>query len=98
MKTQICFVIALVCLMTVLVNGRERPGHCFLESEEGDCGTARPTYPRWYYDYSQSACGPFLWCGVGGNANNYGNCTSCMEECSLHPEPERACKEIIGAP
>uniref|UniRef100_A0A023G9D0 BPTI/Kunitz inhibitor domain-containing protein n=1 Tax=Amblyomma triste TaxID=251400 RepID=A0A023G9D0_AMBTT len=98
MKAQVNFLIGLVCLMLVLVNGWERPEHCFLESYDGQCGTERPKIPRWYYDYSQSACAPFLWGGCGSNENNYGNCSACMTECSLHPEPVRACKEIIGAP
>uniref|UniRef100_A0A023GBS1 Putative tick kunitz 78 n=1 Tax=Amblyomma triste TaxID=251400 RepID=A0A023GBS1_AMBTT len=81
MKAQIIYLIALVCLMLVLVNGWERPQHCFLESDEAQCGTERPKYRRWYYDHRYAACGVFLWGGCGGNFNNYGNCSSCMKEC-----------------
>uniref|UniRef100_G3MN20 BPTI/Kunitz inhibitor domain-containing protein n=1 Tax=Amblyomma maculatum TaxID=34609 RepID=G3MN20_AMBMU len=91
-----CFQFVLFCVIGLFVHAWERPKECYEEPDDGGC--QRPEIERWYYDPRYGYCGLFLWCGSGANTNNYGNCASCMTECTNHPEPERACKEIIGAP
>uniref|UniRef100_A0A023GBW3 BPTI/Kunitz inhibitor domain-containing protein n=1 Tax=Amblyomma triste TaxID=251400 RepID=A0A023GBW3_AMBTT len=98
MKALTSFLPALFCLIFALCSGSTRPELCDYELDEGECGDGeKPTITRWYFNPDEARCGPFLTCGTSGNDNNFPNCTSCMELCSNHPDPEGICRDAIGS-
>lgn len=55
-----------------------KPGRCFQQPLKGNCAGS---YERWYYRASENRCMMFHYGGCGGNENNFGSRTSCIETC-----------------
>uniref|UniRef100_G3MN67 BPTI/Kunitz inhibitor domain-containing protein n=1 Tax=Amblyomma maculatum TaxID=34609 RepID=G3MN67_AMBMU len=98
MKALTSFLPVLLCLIFALYAGSTRPDLCDFELDAGECPEGESPTIRWHFSSDAARCGPFLTCGLSGNANNFPNCTSCMELCSNHNEPERICREVLGSP
>ncbi|XP_034734094.1 kunitz-type serine protease inhibitor bitisilin-3 [Etheostoma cragini] len=59
------------------------PDYCNLQYDEGE-GTSF-TFAL-YYDRDQGVCNPFLYKGMGGNANRFLNERECIRNCSANAE------------
>uniref|UniRef100_A0A023G833 BPTI/Kunitz inhibitor domain-containing protein n=1 Tax=Amblyomma triste TaxID=251400 RepID=A0A023G833_AMBTT len=97
MYTMTCFWL-IFCLVFLSAHGLPNEEICNLDAEEGRCPEREPPYEGWYFESKRGYCGRFKWDACGGNDNQFSNCTSCMKFCTGHPEPEKVCREVIGAP
>ncbi|KAF1386742.1 hypothetical protein PFLUV_G00098040 [Perca fluviatilis] len=59
------------------------PDFCRLQSDEGQ-GTSF-TFAL-YYDHAKDECNPFIYKGIGGNANRFRNERDCIRNCSVNAE------------
>ncbi|XP_023576549.1 WAP four-disulfide core domain protein 8 isoform X2 [Octodon degus] len=51
---------------------------CMLPLQEGNC---KENLDRWYFDFEQYQCRPFVYSGCSGNANNFPSKDTCKKSC-----------------
>ncbi|MEN2497327.1 MAG: hypothetical protein MHMPM18_001719 [Marteilia pararefringens] len=67
-----------ILMMALLQNSVAVDGPCSMPTDSGPC---RMSLERYSYDAASKSCGPFIYGGCRGNANNFRTLIDCQDVC-----------------